>query len=160
MLNVNKLYSDLKTLFTSNFTSYDDAAQGWIDAYVNYANDAIAFIVLNPTITDESKTTMKNMLKAYFMAVGSGTPAGASSAIANAITTLWLVPPTVFLDIPLTIVTSVDGTAALIAALTGIFAVLGGTADSKALSIATAIDTFTKTIIVTNTVSGATCTLE
>lgn len=131
----------------------EQAAQKWVDAYADYAADAKG-LTFSPTITDLSKSTMKSVLQGYFEAVLVATASGAASAIATALTAFWLVPPVAFP--PTVLVTAVGGTSSLTSDLLGVFGSRAGSADDKADQLATAIDTFTKTVTVTNSVGGAT----
>jgi len=152
VLDPNKLKTNIKNLLTEKAETYEDAAQNWVDAYVDYAGDAKGFIY-SPTIPDSAKIAMKDTLKTYFENVDAGTAALAALAMANALTLFWLTPPIVFSVVPPVAVNPLTppATSVLISALTAIFMVIGGTEDSKAQQISSAIDTFTKTVWVINT---------
>jgi len=160
-LDPNKLKANIKNLLIEKAETYDDAAQNWVDAYVDYAGDALGFIY-SPTIPASAKTAMKSSLETAFSNISDVPPPTAAiamaTAIANALTVFWLTPPIVFSLVPPVAVSLVAGTAALIIALTAIFIVVGGTEDSKAQEISSAIDTFTKLVWVTNATLPVTTT--
>jgi len=131
------------------------AAEDWVNAYVDYAKVATGFGV-PPVITDDNKEAMRNLLETLFKDVYTGSPSIAANGIATALTAFWFSPITIFA--PVAYVSLVSGTAALVTGLTTNFIsrTPGATAASKALEIATLIDTFTRTVVVTNYSSGLT----
>jgi len=153
VLDPNKLKTEYLNLLEAKAETAEEAAQAWVDAYETYALDATAIGFSPPNITPASKQAMKATLQAYFANVDVANPAGAASTIASALSVFWLTPPVVFSPpappLPFVAVTGVIGTPALQASLQAIFAVVGGTEDSKATAISGAMDIFTKLVQVT-----------
>lgn len=127
------------------------AGQAWADAYEAYAAAAQSPLGAVGSLA-AAKATLAAVLGPAF---ASQTPATVLSGIANGLTAFWLTPPVVFAGAPPGAVTVVGGTAALPAALSAVFANNIASKASKPAAcdaIATALHTFTLTVIVTHPV--------
>lgn len=126
-----------------------DAGQRWADAYATYAQDGWSPVGAPPTGLSAKKPALAAALTTAFDARDANTTA---SAIDSALTAFWLSPPVVFPSSPPGGVTAVGGTGSLEPALLAVFAanVAGSLSNQDcADAIADAIDTFTRTVIIT-----------
>ena len=129
----------------------DAAAAGsaWADAYAAYAASAQSPMGGIPVTLVAAKATLATALAGAFSGV---VPATTAAAMATAFVAFWLTPPVVFVGTPPGAVTvAIPGAlaAALVAAWAANTAGKLSVSDS-ADSIATAIDAWTRTVIVTH----------
>ena len=125
-----------------------EAGRRWARAYAEYAKAA-----QSPTSAPPAPLTIQEQVLAAAMGVtfvSSIVSPQSATQIANALTSFWLLPPVVFGP---GLVTAVGGTALLTAALQSVW--LGNQASglppgAATRNIATAIDAFTRTVIVTS----------
>jgi hypothetical protein len=120
-----------------------DAGTLWAGLYDAYARTGTANGV-PPIVPPIAATTLGAALGAQF-AIVPGSPPGAAAGIATAFLSYW--PQAVFAG--MIAPPAPGGGPALIASLTAIFSVIGGTHALKAAQITTALQAFTNAVIVT-----------
>ena len=141
------LSADVKAVFDSSPASAQAAANALAAAYHSYCSGA-QFGASLPTLTTAQRDAMAATLAAALTV--PGLPATAAGAYGTALTAYWT-------SIPVAggsgtgVTTPPTGTAAMVGALTACFLNLANTKGSAAASIATALDTCTRTVIATLT---------
>lgn len=156
MLNVNTLKDQLLTMTHDYPGTPQEAGQRFAAAYKEYAKTAQSVGQGNPVLSAllAAEQVLSTALGSLF---ASSKDAGTSgSGVASALTAFWQTPPMSFTSIPPPLpgaVTGVTGGAALISALSS----MGAVNDENIAieKVATAIDTFTKTVMVTHPVPSA-----
>ena len=129
-------------------------AQGWADAYRIYAGAAqscgVPGIPLGAAL-DAARDLLEASLVPIF--TGGTDPASTASGLAVAFQAFWLAPPIPFAGVTPGVVTAVAGTAALQAGLLASWVPSPDpwpTAGQAATTIATLLNTFTHTVVVTH----------
>jgi hypothetical protein len=153
-LDKSVLKTAIKNMILNGYTDIPSAAAAWANAYDSYANGSISYAqdqsADRPTVVN--KPAMQAGLVSAF---GTGAPVAAANAIEAACISYWtgatfgVLHPPILLD-PLAIsdvlaLVSNPGSG-LSVSLQSIFSTLSADADAKADDIATAFDTYTKTI--------------
>lgn len=140
-------------------TSPVESGQRMADAYADYVLAATSCGGGAPADTNANAVALAAALASVFTT--SIDPATTASGMATAFTAFWFSPPLAFTSIPPAgpgVVTAVAGTAVL----QSFFAALVPTsdADDAMTRVATALDVFTKTVVVTHPIPGpAVCAL-
>lgn len=133
----------IKAMVDTNPSTTAAAAAQIAALYNAYALTALAG-VLPPALLPAGLATLTGSLTAIFTATQpSGVPM--ATVYGTGCTAFWLAPPVIFAP---GVVTAVAGTAALIAQLTMLFSTPNDK-DAYANGLADALDTFTKTVVVT-----------
>jgi len=124
-------------------------AQQWAMAYNTYALTATAGVMLPVFVGIEVQALAAQL--ASVMTNPNGTAAQFANAFATGIEAFWLLPPVPFAAVPIPAgaVTSFPGKPVLIADLISIFSSTTDQTAKVAIDIATALDTATRTVIVT-----------
>lgn len=131
------------------------AGEKWADIYADYAGGAQSCAGVPATLA-AAKETLRAALGAAF---ASGVdPATTASMMASAFTAFWLAPPVAFVGTSPGVVTAVGGTAVLSAGFVTTWAAnvaAQATASQAAAALATLLDVFTKTVVVTHSAPTA-----
>jgi hypothetical protein len=123
-------------------------ASEWASAYQTYALPAMAGVLLPAFLGIEQDAFLATIAPIFNNP--NGTVAQFANALANAVEAFWLLPPVLFAGPAVAgAVTSFPGKGALVAQLTGILSNQYQDAGTPARQIATALDTATRTVIVT-----------
>lgn len=146
------LSNGFQQLFEGNSypTSEQDAGQQWASVYKKYASGAAAgaaLVVAASLVAAQS--SLASALETAFKGAKSGSPAAPTMAAAFA--AFWLTPPVAFATPPASGVVSIAVPVGLIASLSDAFD--AGVKSSKsaadqAQALATALDSFTTTVMV------------
>ena len=149
-LNVQQLTQGLAAVFKAQPGSGAEAAQKIAAEYDKYCQAAMA-PPGKPIFTTAEVKAFEGPL-AGVLSSGTGPAAAVASAISAGLQAYWLSPPVQFSGGPaMGMATAMPGAAAAIPALTAAFSNLANTEDSAAAAIAAALDTATKTVLVTFT---------
>lgn len=117
-------------------------------AYQTYALSAMAGVLLPVFTGTEMSMFLSKILPAFNNS--NGTSVQFANALASAVETFWFLPPVPFALLPVSgAVTSFPGKAVLVSQLIGILSNQYKQAVQPAQDIATALDTATRTVIVT-----------
>lgn len=146
MLATAALISDLQDILSGVIPAPTAAAAGaaWADCYSVYTTTGEANAV--PVVVPAPATSaLGSALGAAFSTL-PGLPATVASDVASALSVFWAACTVAGMISP---PVAAAGLPALIATLTAIFFFIGGTHASKANDIGTALDVFTKAVVVT-----------
>jgi hypothetical protein len=131
-------------------TSAADAAQGWADAYENYARAATA-AAFPATLIGTEKQLMRVAILRSFQAPDSATPASMAAAFYQGIIQFWTTPPVLFSGNPV----STPPQPVLIPALSALFQNTSPPDEAAARQIALAFHACTVTTQVLVTPPGS-----
>jgi len=127
-------------------------ARNWAQLYATYAADGTTLLGGHPLSLDAAQATLQGALTGVFANPYQLAPQTATQ-MAAAFTAFWLLPPVATTDVFPGVVTAVAGTALLqTALLSAWFSNFASKASGEqaARGIATALDAFSRTVIVTN----------
>lgn len=123
-------------------------AAEWASAYNAYALPAMAGVLLPTFVGVEQAAFLGNIAPVFNNP--NGTVAQFANALASAVEAFWLLPPVLFAGPAVAgAVTAFPGKGALVAQLIGILSNQYQDVGTPAQQIATALDTATRTVIVT-----------
>lgn len=149
-LNVQQLTQGLAAIFKSQPGSGSEAANKIAAEYDKYCKAGMAAPGA-PVFVGVEAMSLEGPL-AGALGSGNGTAAAVAAAYATGIQTYWLVPPVVFIGGPASgLATAMPGAGAAVPLITTALSNTQNTEDSIASQIATALDTATKTVLVTFT---------
>ncbi len=153
-LSLPTLKQGLVQVMKNPARDYVTAAQQWAQAYGSYASAAQSPLgVATPASIQAAQQVLQAALVPVFAT--SRVLPQTCAQMAQAFTAFWMTPPIVFVGTPPGAVTVVPGAAALPAALASAFGVNFASraqVDQAAQQLATALDAFTRTVIVTHLV--------
>lgn len=160
-LDSSSLADALKKVFEAPAADFVSAAKNWADAYAEYATSAQSCQLVPPVQAsiDAAHAVLQATLATAFAA--GVDPVSTSSAMSSAFTSFWFTPPVAFEGVTPGVVTAVAGTAVLEAGLLASWA--ANTADQAdaglaAEEMATLLDAFTHTVVVTHAPPSACAT--
>ena len=122
-------------------------AQEWAQAYNTYAITAQAGALLPTFVGVEAQAIASQLLSV--MSNPNGSAAQFANALAGGIEAFWLLPPVVFSGAGAGAVSAFPGKSALVGQLTAAFSSSTDQSAARAAEIAEALDTATRTVIVT-----------
>lgn len=152
-LNSSALADSLADVFAAPAADFLAAAKGWAGAYAEYAADAQSCQAVPPlpaSIEAAQATLQGGLAEAFAAGVDPGSTA---TGMATALTAFWLLPPVAFTGVTPGIVTAVAGTSLLVTAFVATWAkntASKASARDAAASMATVLDAFTRTVVVTH----------
>lgn len=146
------LESGLLSVISAFPASATAAASGLADAYETYAKEGQSCAAVKLTTTPANLQLLKDELEAVLEAPFPATAEESAEGWRDALNAYWAGPPPLTFGATGVITFPIAGLAALKTALQTIFEAVGTpiTFAAKAASLSTALDTFTKTITVTD----------
>lgn len=156
-LNPSKLSRSLEQIFHKPAQRPDEIARVWAQAYSGYALDATAPLGGSPL--PPSIAAGQGLLYTSLMSLFSASRDQVTSAqgYSNFLTAFWMAPPVVFAGAPPGLVTLVPGAAIMAGTLLTVWGqnlVSRASPQQAAQAIAQVLDTFTRTVIVTQLPPG------
>ena len=152
-LDSSALADALSGVFAAPAPDFLTSAKNWANAYAGYAAEAQSCqaVLPVPVAVKAATATLQSALAGAF--AGGVDPVSTASAMASAFTAFWFLPPMAFQGVTPGVVTVVSGTGILATGLVASWAQSTATqasADAAASTMATLLDAFTRTVVVTH----------
>lgn len=152
-LDSSALSDSLASVFAAPAPDFPISAKNWANAYAGYATEAQSCQAVPPVpaAIQAAQATLQATLAAAFAA--GIDPVSTATGMASAFTAFWLAPPVLFSGVTPGVVTAVGGAAVLATALVASWTentLTKASASAAASTMATILDAFTRTVVVTH----------